>query len=82
MQDTTPGSADAPLLKQSHDLLARMCVEWFKGDNSPEPDVMLRLGDIKLPAHRFLLAKSSDVFQAMFQVTSIQEMPLHHEIVA
>ena len=70
MQDLRPGSADGPLLEESHRVLAQLSLRRYRGNNTLEPDVMLKLGDDKLPAHRSLLAESSDFFRAMFQASS------------
>ena len=71
LQDTSPGTADIPLLELSHDVLAQACVRLYKGENKLEPDVRLKLGDTELPAHRCLLAESSDYFKAMFQASAL-----------
>ena len=70
MQDTSPGSADGPLLEESQRFLTQACVRAYKGKNTSEPDVKLKLGDKMLPAHRALLAESSDVLKAMFQASA------------
>ena len=70
MQDTSPGSADGPLLEESRRFLTQACVRVYKGKNTSEPDVKLKLGDKMLPAHRALLAESSDVLKAMFQASA------------
>ena len=61
----------------------RVC-SFYKGKNTSEPDVMLKLGDVNLPAHRSLLAASSDYFKALFQASSqaiSKGMPLSFGIV-
>ena len=70
MQDVRPGSADLPLLEQSFKFLSQISMRQFRGENTLKPDVMLKLRDDELPAHRSLLAESSDVFKAMFQASS------------
>ncbi len=42
--------------------------QWAK-----EADVLLKLGDEMLPAHRDLLTGSSDYFRAMFQASSASQ---------
>ena len=79
MQDLRPGSVDGPLHEESYDFLSQSSLRLFRGKNASEPDVMLKLGDDKLPAHRSLLAESSDVFEAMFQASSayLELAPVH-----
>lgn len=69
MQDTSPGSADGPLLEESRRFLTQACMRVYKGKNTSHPDIKLKLGDKMLPAHRALLAESSDVLKAMFQAS-------------
>ena len=69
-EDNCPGRADLPLGEESLKFLTEMAVRRFRGKTTSEPDVMLKHGDDKLPAHRSLLAESSDVFRAMFQASS------------
>ena len=70
MQDLRPGSVDRSLLEESYEFLTRSAVRRFRGKNTLGPDIILKLGDHTLPAHRSLLAASSDVFKAMFQASS------------
>ena len=58
---------DGLLLEESHDFLVRACSRIYTGNNTSQPDVMLKVENEKLPAHRTLLAESSVVFEAMFQ---------------
>ena len=69
MQDLRPGSTDLPLLEESNSFLTKTTVQRFRGKNTSDPDVMLKLRADVLPAHRFLLAESSDMFRAMFEVS-------------
>ena len=70
MQDLRPESADRPLCEESSDFLTESAVQLFTGTTALPTDVILKLGEDELPAHRCLLAKGSDVFQAMFQASS------------
>jgi len=70
LQDLSPGFLDEPLLEQSHDFLVGACLRLYRGKNAIQPDVMLKVEDDRLPAHRALLAESSDVLKAMFQARS------------
>ena len=67
MQDLSPGFFNELLHEESHNFLAWACLRLYRGENTSHPDVMLKVEDDKLPAHRALLAESSDVFKAMFQ---------------
>lgn len=72
LQSINPGSIDEPLLEESQNFMTRACVRMYSGRNALEPDVMLKLGNDMLPAHRSeesLLAESSDFYKAMFQVS-------------
>ena len=69
MQDLDFGSVDGSLIEESQKFLMRSCMRLFKGKRTSKPDVMLELGDDRLPAHRALLAESSDYFKAMFEVS-------------
>lgn len=70
LQDSSPGCVDGPLLEESRRFLTQACVRAYRGKNTSEPDVKLRLGEKMLPAHRALLAESSDVLKAMFQASA------------
>ena len=65
-----PGSVDEPLIDESQGFLARACKRMYTGKTALEPDVILKLGDDMLPAHRCLLAESSDFYRTMFQASS------------
>ena len=80
LQDLNPGSFDELLLEDSRDFLAQACLRIYTGKNAPQPDVMLKVEDDKLPAHRTLLAESSDVFEAMFQARSFLLCMLSHQL--
>ena len=69
LQDLRPGTADLSLLEESTNFLSQTTAQQFQGKNTLAPDVMLKLGDDELPAHRFMLSGSSDMFKAMFQVS-------------
>ena len=73
MQDVDLESVDGPLSEESHKFLAQACVRLYKGKRTEEPDVILKLGDKTLPAHRALLAETSDYFKAMFQASSVSQ---------
>ena len=70
LQDVKPGSVDRLLIEESREFLKQACVRIYSGKNALEPDIMLKLGDEVLPAHRSLLAESSDFYKAMFQAGS------------
>ncbi len=50
--------------------MTRAYMRVLSGPSAPEPDVTLKMEDGMLPAHRSLLAESSDYFKAIFQVCS------------
>ena len=78
MQDLGPGSIDEPLIEGSRKFLTQACQRLYRGKSAEEPDVMLKLGNKTLPAHRALLAVSSDYFRAMFKVSSASQKVLLH----
>ena len=69
MQELTPSR---PLLDKSQNVLARTCLRQYRGRNASNPDIMLKLGDVLLPAHRFLLAGTSKYFKALFQASTFK----------
>ena len=73
MQDVSLGSVSRALRERSEEFLTRSCMRLFKGKDTLEPDVILKLGDVMLPAHRALLAKSSNYFNELFQVSSASQ---------
>ena len=76
MQDLRSGSVDEPLVEESYRVLGESSVRHFTDKNKSEPDVILKMGDDKLPAHRSLLAESSEVFKAMFKASSATQTKL------
>ena len=64
LQDTNAGSVHTPVLEESHRFLTQACERLH---SKSVPDVMLKLGDDKLRAHRSLLSESSPFFKGMFQ---------------
>ncbi len=66
MQDPPrPEPVYRTLLTDSQEYLRKL----LEGKSGTNPDVMLKLGDEMLPAHRLLLSESSDYFRAMFKAS-------------
>ena len=65
MQGMAPGSIENPLIQDSRYALQCAC----EGQQSSYSDVTLEVGDDLLPAHRVVLAGSSDFFKALFKAS-------------
>ena len=77
VQVSVPDEAlDMPLREASRQVLSEALMRTYAGLNAWKPDVTLRLGGKKLPAHRFLLQDASCNSQAIFQVSHRTRMTL------